>query len=239
MAETALMTRDENPMAMVRLMVEKGSDPDQLGKMMELAEKWQANQARRAFTDAMAAVQADMPTVVRDACNSHTGSRYAKLETVMRQCKPVCAAHGLTVSFSEGEHPREGWVRIIAQVRHTDGHVEVYHRDGPMDNKGPKGGDVKSELHGVASTVTYLSRHLFCGIFNVTIADSDTDGNQPGAMVNEQQAVEIEQLLEQAGANVDRFKDWAGGIATIAELPMARFTAARDMLLRKIGGKPS
>lgn len=185
----------ETPMQMLGRMVDAGADPDQLGKMMDLAERYEAGEAKKAFASAMAAAQNEMPTVIKDKQNGQTRSTYASMEQVQSTIKPVYIKHGLTVSFGEVPHPREDWLTVEAIVRHRDGHEERYYESAPIDTVGPKGNAVKTGLHGSQSSRTYLQRTLLCAIFSVTVADQDMDGNNPLKFVNQEQAEKIAEML--------------------------------------------
>lgn len=223
-----------NPMQLIQSAIDANMGPEQLGKFLDLQERWEASRAREAFAVAMMAAQAEMPVVVKDKTNTHTNSRYASLETVQRNIKGVALKHGLSVSFGEEDCPRAGWVRVVASVRHVSGHVEKYHRDGPVDNVGAKGSPTKTELHGVASTGTYMTRHLLFGIFNITVADEDNDGNGTGGKpISNEQKSRLHQLLTETSTDVAKFLQW-GGVDELALLPASKFKDAEKMLMRKV-----
>lgn len=232
-ASTELATVPATPMVLLQSAIDKGMDPDQLGKLMDLQERWEASRASEAFAAAMMAAQAEMPVVVKDKLNTHTNSKYASLEAVQRGVKAIALKHGLSVSFGEDDCPRQGWVRVVASVRHISGHVEKYHRDGPVDNVGAKGAPTKTELHGVASTVTYMTRQLLFGIFSITVADQDNDGNRAGgAVITAEQKTRLHELLTQTKSNIPMFLQWAG-VDELALVPAKKFKDAERMLLRK------
>jgi hypothetical protein len=229
-----------DPTSRALVMLQRGgADPETLGKYMDLQERWEANKSRQAFAEAMTKAQAEMPTVVKDRENTHTRSLYASLETVQRAIKPVYLRNGFTITFSEGEPPRDGWVRVLAQVRHIGGHVETFHRDGPMDNLGPQGKPTKSELHGVASSVTYLTRHLLCGIFGVTVANEDNDGGGVEPTITEEQAIKLGEMFEgfenpdeERSRFLSHFK-----YDDFRSVPAGRYESAVSAVKKKLGAK--
>jgi hypothetical protein len=220
------------PMALIELAVKQGADPDQLGKLMDLQERWDALQAAKAFAASMAAAQTEMPIVVKDGFNQSTNSRFAKKQTIEKAIKPIYLAHGLTVQLSEDPNPREGWITVKAVVSHVSGHIERHYRTGPIDNKGPKGNPTKSELHGCESTFNYLSRRLICGIFNVTESDQESDGDHgKGQNITEEQAITLADVLNQLPPErQQRFLGWLG-VKTLYEVPADRFDDARKQLV--------
>lgn len=220
------------PMALIELAVKQGADPDQLGKLMDLQERWDALQAAKAFAESMAAAQSEMPIVVKDGFNQSTNSRYAKKQTIEKAIKPIYLSHGLTVQLSEDPNPREGWITVKAVVSHVSGHIERHYRTGPIDNKGPKGNPTKSELHGCESTFNYLSRRLICGIFNVTESDQESDGDYGKSQnITEEQAIQLADICNQLPAErQQRFLDWLG-VKTLYDVPTDRFDDARKQLV--------
>jgi len=171
--------------------------PEKLREMLVFMKDLEAHGARKEFNSAMHKAQSAMPIVVKDALNKGTDSRYAKIDTVAKAIKPIYNQHGFSVSFSEEPCERQDWLLIVMIVRHIGNHVETYKRFAPIDDKGPKGGDVKTKLHGCQSTMTYIQRHLLLATFGVTVSDTDDDGNggQGEDLITEAQADEIEKYL--------------------------------------------
>jgi hypothetical protein len=167
------------PLALVDKAIERGVKPDDLGKLIDLAETWRQSRAKEAFAVALSDVQANIPTVVKDADNTQTKSRYARLESVNRAVVPVFTSKGFSLSFSEDDDPkgREGWTRVVCDLTHRDGHSKTYHLDMPPEGEGIKGQRNMTQTHAKGSTLSYARRYLVCMIGNVTIADEDNDGN--------------------------------------------------------------
>jgi hypothetical protein len=136
-------------------------------------------QARVAFNRAMAEAQAEMMPVIRDATNVHTGSKYAKLETIDREMRPIYTKHGFGVRFGSDVAPREGWLRIVCTVS-LGGYSETNYLDAPPDTAGMLGKSNKNPLQAVGSSVTYLRRYLLAMVFNIVLADQDDDGEAGG-----------------------------------------------------------
>jgi hypothetical protein len=170
-----------NPMSLLAAAVERGLSTEQLTALTDLHERWQANRAKAAFARAMNDCQNEMPCIVRESENKQTKSSYAKLEFIISQTKPVLFRHGFSLSFSEDECPRPEWKRTVCLVRHCEGHSERHFIDLPVDGIGAKGNAIgaMNPVQGAISTGTYAQRILTCRIFDLTIADTDLDGNRP------------------------------------------------------------
>ena len=119
------------------------------------------------------------------------------------------------------------------RIRHIGGHHEDHQVDAPIDDRGPKGAPTKTRLHGSASTLTYIGRHLLCQVWAVQLT-SDDDGNAgagvgaSSATITEDQAHDLLCALEEVGADVGKFKKWLG-VRRLEDLPA-------NQLRKAVGG---
>lgn len=149
---------------------------EKLESLLRMQHMVAAEQARREFNFAMSEAQSEMMPIIRDATNTHTGSKYARLGTIVAQMQPIWTKHGFGVRFGSEPSPHEGWTRVNCTVSHTGGHEEVSHLDAPPDSAGQQGRSNKTPVQAVGSTVTYLRRYLVTMVFNIVLADDDDDG---------------------------------------------------------------
>ncbi|HEX7072721.1 MAG TPA: ERF family protein, partial [Hyphomicrobiaceae bacterium] len=92
------------PMEMLQIAVEKGATLDQLQKLMDLQERWEANEARKAFVAALSAFKAHPPMVRKNRRagfeSRRTGDKteyeYATLDHVVAAITPALSANGLS-----------------------------------------------------------------------------------------------------------------------------------------------
>ena len=167
---TALMSFIE------RAAINPDFDVQKFGELLRMQREMEHDQARRAFNRAMASAQASMPPVVRSATNKHLGNKYAKLEDVDREMRPIYTENGFSVRF--GSAPAaEGYIRITCTVAHAAGYFEENYLDAPTNNVGSQGGRTATTgVQAVGSAVTYLRRYLLGMVFNIVLADDDDDG---------------------------------------------------------------
>lgn len=156
-------------------------DPDKMMKLLDVHERVFNKNAEISFNQAMVKCQEEMPTVVRDASNDQTRSKYAKFETIISTIKPTYTKHGFSLSFGTDD-AAEGHIRIVCDVMHSDGHSKRHHVDLPLDIAGIKGSVNKTGVHATASTHSYGKRYLVGMIFNIAQADQDDDGNSAGGL---------------------------------------------------------
>lgn len=223
----------KQPMQLIELAIGQGADPDKLGKLMDLQERWEAHEAKAAYSAAMLALQRELPPVVCDRTNIQTHSRYPSMAQVQETIKEKCLEHGFTVHVDEGGKPEDKLVCVRVTIRHEAGHEDVLTRWGQVDNLGPKGTPTKTMVQGAQSTVTYLSRRMICAGFNVIVVEDDRDGNSPVKKVTEDQAKALEAIAAPLGKETEkRALAWLG-VSCWADVPAARFNEAKDKLQRK------
>ena len=205
MTEKAIATRPEpSPLQLILANPEalKELDVDKVRELAELHMRMEAEAARKSFAIAFVGAQAEFTPIVLKGKNSHTNSLYARAQDVVKMIHPILVRHGFSRSFST--EPTEGdLIRFKLTLRHVDGHVEQHFMEAPADVKGPKGGFVKTELHGRASSMTYCERVLTCKVFGLQLGGDD-DGNagagvQKPELVAADDVAELNALADRAG----------------------------------------
>jgi hypothetical protein len=231
---TELVERPMTPLSLIEAAVNSGTDATQLEKLLELQERWEANEARKAFAAAMTRCKAALPTVTKESYNKHTQSHYAALETVSLAADPIITANGFTLSFGTEPSDKPNSTTIICVCRHELGHAETYRLiDCPHDTAGFKGTANKTPIQGLVSTMSYGKRVLKLSIFNMTVTGEDRDGNAPIETITQDQVNELEALLMETNSDIKRFADIYGA-DRLADIPAVSFQAARGQALKKI-----
>ncbi len=195
-AHVPAITADPFTAMVERLATNPDVDADKLEKLVDIQMRIMDRNAEAEFAGAMSAVQAELPTIVKDAENTHTRSRYARLDAIARVLRPIYTRHGFSLSFAEGVTSREGYVRIECVLRHRAGHSEPGHVDLPLDDKGASGKTNKTPVHATGSTFAYGQRYLTLLVFNVTTGDEDDDGQGASDYESPLTADERSQLKE-------------------------------------------
>jgi hypothetical protein len=147
-------------------------DPDSLGKLLAVQREWEAGEARKAYTRALALLKADMPTVIaHDQLVDFTGSsgkrtRYthASLAAVMEAITEALVRHGFSLSWTPSTG--EKLVRVTCRLTHTEGHFEEATLEAPADTSGNK-----HPAQAIMSTVTLLSRYTALALLGLATAD--------------------------------------------------------------------
>lgn len=151
-------------------------DLAKLEKLMDLAERWRAAEAKRAYIAAKAAFKKNMPDVIKDMFNKQYGSDYSSLANLVNKTNPYLSEYGLEASWRPEPDYSNGIV-VKCILQHVDGHHEEVTLKGPPDTSGQK-----NPLQQIKSTLTYLEVATFQAITGVVArsACADDDGNGAG-----------------------------------------------------------
>lgn len=168
---------ESSPMGLMLKAISQGVQPEKLGEMMALQERWEANEARKAFNLAMAAFRQESEhlLIAKTSHVNYTGNKgvtdyhHAPLSEVVKIVSPVLAKHGL--SFRWRTEQQGGVIRVTCVITHRDGHSEETSLEAAPDQSGGK-----NAVQAIGSTTTYLQRYTLKAICGVSEADDDTDG---------------------------------------------------------------
>ena len=173
MGNNNLVTKEQStavattsPMQLIEVAINSGADIDKLERLMSLQERWEDNNAKKAFFAAMSKFNAECPTIVKRK-KAHN-SLYAPLGDIHAQIKDTLVSCGLSFRF---EQDHSIGITVSCLVSHSSGHTEQATMTAPADTSGSK-----SPIQAIASTVTYLQRYTLCSALGITTADEDMDG---------------------------------------------------------------
>lgn len=165
------------PADLVRYALESGADLDRLERLMELQLKWEANQARKAFVEAMSEFKLHPPTIYKDkhvefrTDKGITAYDHATIGNVVEKVVAALAEHGFSHRWiphrSEG-----GMISITCVITHKLGHSEETTLEAGLDQSGGK-----NNIQAMISTKSYLERHSLLAATGLATKDTpDDDG---------------------------------------------------------------
>ena len=157
------------PMDLLNVAIQKGASMEQLEKFMDLHERWEKNEAIKAYNVAIAAFKSDPPAIIKDASNKQYGSMYASLGNIVNTANPILSKHGLSARWDISQ---DKIISVTCILSHVLGHSEHVTLNGPPDDSGKK-----NALQQIKSTVTYLQNATFMAITGLASIDGDDDGN--------------------------------------------------------------
>lgn len=172
---------DSSPFGMVLTALSRGASLELVESAMKVQERWEANEARKAFVEAMADFKAEPLEIFKRKHVGYTtkdgdfvGYKHAELSHITDVVVPAMARHGLSHRWDLQQGG--GRIVVICTITHRLGHSESVSLDGSPDSSGKKNG-----IQQVASTITYLQRYtLLAATGLATKDDADDDGRGGG-----------------------------------------------------------
>lgn len=238
--EQPMVVRDEAT-AMLEMIERVALNPDvdveKMERLMAMHDRIQAKRAEIAFNEALVAVKAIGIRIRKTRVNRETQSKYADIDAISDALDPHIAANGLTLTYT-AEPLDAGFLNIIADVKHVGGHSERHTFPLPIDTKGPKGGAVKTELHGACSTVTQGRKYLKLMIFDVPTYDDDGNagGGKVPEFIDEKEAISLREWIESLGRDEAKFCA-ALDIPNLEAMPKSMLGKARNLLKKAEAAK--
>lgn len=169
-----------SPDSLIERAIDQGANIDTIGKLLELKEQYEAQEAKKAFNRAMADFQPLKPTLprtkaVRFGSSSQAAYKYCALDTMelllrnpLRECGLSYFWQGVMTDGKEGQR---------CTIKHVQGHSEYNELFAPPDESGNK-----NSIQSIGSTATYLQRYTLKGALGLVEVDEDDDGVTSGDM---------------------------------------------------------
>ncbi len=182
---------------------------EKMEKLMVLQERWEENEARKAFNEAMSLFQSLLPAIEKlgrvfyEGKNgkANTDYSYARMEDIAQAIKPALKQSGLSYRFKQKQE--HALIKVICIITHKGGHSDSSEMFSTPDTSGGKDG-----LKSLASTVSYLRRYTLTGLLGIVVGGEDSDGSDveaaPGEAVSSEYPDEqFQQALASAKSQVD------------------------------------
>jgi len=164
-----------NPyLPMIKMIVEQKGDLAQLEKFMDLTERWDKEQARKAFINAMNNFKQNPPEILKDKDVSFDDGKtvkytYADLSQVNNKIGEALSTEGLSHRWEV--ETKEKSISVTCIITHILGHSERVTMEGPVDTSGGK-----NSIQAVGSTTHYLQRYTLLSATGCAVKGGDDDG---------------------------------------------------------------
>jgi len=217
-----------NPDPMLAMIDKVCANPDfDIAKMERLIEMRNAELSRVAeteFNTAFAEVQPLLPRVISRHRNTQTNSNYAKIEDINQDILPIISKYGFGILFKVLSQDKEG-VTVRATLRHSSGHQESTDLFVPYDRVGAKGSVNKTMIHATGSTISYAKRYAMCMLLDISTGD-DNDAQHMNEFISEEQALDLEEKLEELEADKAKFINGYMKVNSLREIPLSKYGKA-------------
>jgi hypothetical protein len=203
-------------------------DVNKLQQLFSIHKEMVERDAKAQYVQALAEFKANPPAILKAKAVSfgNTHYKHATLDMVSRAIADRLADVGITHRWNL-EQSEAGRVRVTCILTHRAGHSEQASLEGPPDSSGSK-----NAIQGVGSAVTYLQRYTLLAVTGLSTQDMDDhDGRAPAGAVEtitQEQADELQTLIEANGRNLPMFKKWASKtcsrtIERLTDIPKTKY----------------
>jgi hypothetical protein len=163
-------------MSMLLKAVDSGADLDRIEKLMALHERFEANEARKAFSAAMAKFRGEPMEILKTKyVNIPDGPKFhhATLANVVDGVIVAMSKFGLRHQWKTEQ--KANLITVTCIITHELGHSEATTLEGPPDTGGKK-----SAIQAIASSVSLLERYTLLAAVGLAAKDMDNDPKSEG-----------------------------------------------------------
>lgn len=213
------------PMGLLASALERGADLTLVEKLMDLQERHERNQSRKAFDAAVADAKSEIKPITKNR-KGHTG-KYADLGAFAASVDPTLARYGLSYRYRSRQ---EGAIAVTCILSHRDGHCEETTLSGNADTSGSK-----NSIQAIGSTLTYLQRYTLKLALGLSDSEADDDGQAAGGdgPITEDQLKELIALKDKSGADLPKLCTYFK-IEALPDLRQSQFANAKAALQAKV-----
>lgn len=230
--DTPNLPAQASPNAVIMMAMQKGYSPELIKQMMDLNERYEANEARKAYHEAMAAFKADPPDIGKDkkvsfdVGNRTTSYTHASLANVTEKINRALSQHGLSAGWTTVQ--TEKGITVTCTITHKFGHSESTSLTAAPDTSGSK-----NAIQAVGSTVSYLERYTILALTGLATRDMDDDGKGTEVeYIDEKQLSQITDMIVETDADEDKFLEYMK-IESLDKMPKSLFGKAMTALKAK------
>jgi hypothetical protein len=202
---TELVLTSPQPDTMLTVIERAVMSPDfdvaKMQQLLDMRERYEANEARKAFVEALSAFKSRAIQVAKDKLNPQYNSKYVSLGNLVNTVTPFLSAHGLSCRW---DIDQAAGIKVTCVLTHVQGHSESVSMVCPPDDSGKK-----NPIQQIKSAITYGKACTFesiCGLAS-TDATFDDDGNSGGvAGLSDERYLELLTNIEGSN-NMDELKN--------------------------------
>ena len=182
-----------------------------------------SSEAINELANALCNAQSQMGGAVKDSANPFFKSSYADLTAVIKAIKQPFADNGL--SYTQFPVSNENGVGVSTRLMHVSGQWLEMEYTLPT---------VKKDPQASGSAITYARRYALQSIAGIPTADDDAESamlrGDDKKIISDDQIIAIKKLLDETGADSDKFCKWlkVRSVDQILEIHYDRAVAALE-----------
>lgn len=228
-----IIQAEPTPMGILQLAITQGASIDQLERLMAMQERFEANEARKAYSVAFSEFKAEAVSITKNVSVSDgplKGKKYADLFGVVSAITPLLSKHGLSHSWKLSKD-EPAWMEVTCTIRHILGHSESVSMGAAPDT-----GPGRNAIQARGSAKSYLERYTLLAATGSAATGQDNDGNASAKEMEPEEFDRIKGLIENA-PTVDKLKEIymsALKVAVEDKAATRAFAAAKDARYKEI-----
>lgn len=228
------LPESSTPSELLRLAVSQNADLAKISQLMDLQERWERNEAKKAYVVAMNAFKANPPLITKNEIAEFVGKNgeiveweYSTLDHIHDAVLAELSRHGISHRWIV-EQPKPETVRVTCILTHKLGHSEQTTLEGPVDHSGSK-----NAIQAIGSSAKYLERYTLMAATGLADKSPDTDQLASSPNSGNDQVKDFLRLIQRA-ANADQLRDAfaAAYKSTNDSKARAAYIAAKDARLK-------
>jgi hypothetical protein len=206
-------------------------DLDKLAKLLELQERWEANEARKAYHEAMARFKAMPPDIGKDRHVKYTTQKgiteydHATLSNVTDKINVRLSEEGLSASWLTKQ--ANGKVSVTCKITHVMGHSEETTLSADPDVSGNK-----NPIQAIGSAISYLERYTILALTGLATRDMDNDCGEQIEHISEEQLSAITDYINELGVDEAKFCQFMK-VDDLTRIPASDYNKAVAALKQK------
>lgn len=213
-------------------------DADKIERLLEMARKVRADDAKAAYISALVVMKPSLPVIDKNGritihkkgedkidANIIQSTEYALWEDIDEAITPILAEHGFVLTHLCGKGS-EGRITVTSVLSHKQGHEKETTMELPLDTSG-----TKNNVQAVGSSTSYGKRYTASLLLNLRFRGHDDDGKLGGGdgNVTEEQADRILDLLKRDAMSVPKFCAFFK-IDNVLSLPVKKYSDAIEVI---------
>lgn len=198
------------PVDLLRRALDSGADLDRLERLMDLQQRYEENEARKAYVADMAQFKQNAPEIVKEKRVQYNGVDYmhATLGNVTNAIVEGLAQHGFSHRWDTEQQGAN--VAVTCILTHRMGHSERTTLTAAKDDSGKK-----NNIQQMASAITYLQRYTLLAATGLATKDQGDDDGAAAAALDTSLADNWIARVNAAPTDADVVKVWEVGVAAI------------------------
>jgi hypothetical protein len=189
----------------INLALETKADLPTIEKFMDLRERWEKNEARKAYNEAMTKFKANPPEIEKDKKVSYGNTKYnhASLANVTAKINSELSKYGLSASWTTAQS--EKGVTVTCKISHVLGHSEETSLTAGLDKSG-----AKNDIQALGSTISYLERYTILALTGLATSEMDDDGQGTATFISDKQKSTIIDFIQSKEVDEVKFCAFMG-----------------------------